>query len=117
MTNIVLVLTTVPAGDPGNAIAAALLEARLAACVNIGPPMTSVYWWRGTLTRDTEQQLVIKTTVDRVSAVKARLMALHSYEVPEIIVIPVVDGSEAYFDWVRSATASPPPEDQTPART
>ena len=82
-------------------IASALVEERLAACVNIGAPMTSVYWWQGNLTRDAERQLVIKTTADRVAAVKARLMELHSYELPEILVIPVVDGSDAYLDWVR----------------
>ena len=68
--------------------------------------MTSVYWWQGNLTRDAERQLVIKTTADRVAAVKARLTELHSYELPEIIVIPVVDGSDAYLDWIRTATAA-----------
>jgi len=106
MTKLVLVLTTVPADDRGDAIADALVTERLAACVNIGAPMTSVYWWKGTLTRDAERQLVIKTTVERIAAVKARLMELHSYELPEIVVIAVVDGSDGYLDWVRAATAA-----------
>jgi periplasmic divalent cation tolerance protein len=106
MTTIVLVLTTVAVDDRGDGIASALVEERLAACVNIGPPMTSVYSWGGNLTRSAERQLVIKTTADRLAAVKARLMELHSYELPEILVIPVVEGSEPYLDWVRAATAA-----------
>jgi periplasmic divalent cation tolerance protein len=106
MTNIVLVLTTVPADAGADGVASALVEERLAACVNIGAPMTSVYRWRGHLTRDAERQLVIKTTVERVAAVKTRLMELHTYELPEILVIPVVDGSDGYLDWVRDATAA-----------
>jgi periplasmic divalent cation tolerance protein len=109
MTNIVLVLTTVPAdagADSGDRIASALVEERLAACVNIGAPMTSVYSWQGNLTRDAERQLVIKTTADRIAAVKARLTELHSYELPEILVIPVVEGSDSYLDWVRIRTAA-----------
>jgi periplasmic divalent cation tolerance protein len=111
MTNLVLVLTTVAAdrgadgADSGDRIASTLVAERLAACVNIGAPMTSVYWWRGAVTRDAERQLVIKTTVDRVDAIKARLLELHPYELPELVVIPVVDGSALYLDWVRAATA------------
>jgi len=107
MTDIVLVLTTVPVDDRGDGIATALVAERLAACVNIGTPMTSVYWWHEVLTRDTERQLVIKTTVDRVAAVMARLIELHSYELPEILVIPVVEGSERYLEWIRAATTAP----------
>jgi periplasmic divalent cation tolerance protein len=106
MTDVVLVLTTVPVDDRGDSLATALVAERLAACVNIGTPMTSVYWWRGVLTRDTERQLVIKTTVDRVAAVKARLIERHAYKLPEILVLPVAEGSEPYLDWIRNATAA-----------
>lgn len=109
MTDLVLILTTVPLDGSGERVAAALVEEHLAACVNLGPAMTSVYWWQGALTRDTEQQLVIKTTRDRVGALEDRLRVLHPYELPELIVVPVVDGSEAYLDWVRAATAAEPP--------
>jgi periplasmic divalent cation tolerance protein len=74
---VVLVLTTVPDAVRGEAIARELVEGRLAACVNVLPPMTSVYRWKGVLERDTEHQLVIKTTPDRVAAIEARLGQLH----------------------------------------
>ena len=78
--DVVVVLTTVPAGGKGEEIAQALVDERLAACVNILAPMTSIYRWRGAVERDTEQQLIIKTSSGRVAAVQARLAALHPYE-------------------------------------
>jgi periplasmic divalent cation tolerance protein len=99
-----IVLTTVAAGLPADVLAQSLVEERLAACVNILPPMTSVYRWRGRIERDAEQQLVIKTTSDRLAVLRVRLAALHPYELPELIVLPVMDGSPAYLDWVRSET-------------
>jgi periplasmic divalent cation tolerance protein len=103
--DIVLVLTTVPAGDAGDAIARVLVEERLAACVNVHAPMTSFYRWQGTAEHDVERQLVIKTTRDQVPAIQTRITELHSYELPEFIVIPVIDGTTAYLEWVRSETA------------
>ena len=104
-TSVVIVLTTVPSADAGATIASALVEERLAACVSQLPPMTSTYRWRGAVTCDVEQQLVIKTTTDRLPAVRERLLALHPYDVPECLVVPVIDGSPAYLDWVRQETA------------
>jgi periplasmic divalent cation tolerance protein len=104
MTEMVLILTTAPAGDQGETIARALVDERLAACVNVLAPMTSIYRWRGAVEHETERQIVIKTTRDRVAAVHARLAELHSYELPEFIVVPVADGSTAYLDWVKSET-------------
>ena len=104
MTDVVLILTTVPVGERGEQIAKALVEERLAACVNLLAPMISFYRWKGTVERDTEQQLVIKTTRDRVDAVRLRVAALHSYELPEFVVLPVSDGSTGYLDWVRTET-------------
>jgi periplasmic divalent cation tolerance protein len=106
MTNIVLVLTTVADDETADRIAGALVTERIAACVTIGAAMTSVYWWQGKLTREIERPLTIKTTVARIAAVKARLIDLHSYELPEIIVIPVVEGSDSYLDWVRAGTTN-----------
>jgi len=97
---VVLVLTTVPDAARGEEIARALVEGQLAACVNVCAPMTSFYRWKDAIERDTEHQLVIKTTPDRVAAVEARLAALHPYELPEFLVVPVAHGSAAYLDWV-----------------
>ena len=105
MTNVVLVLTTVPDGQVGEAVARKLVEDRLAACVNVLPPMTSFYRWRGALEREVECQLVIKTTSQRVPAVQARLGELHPYELPEFLVLTVADGSTAYLKWVQGETA------------
>lgn len=104
MTEVVLILTTVPDGDLGEMVARKLVEERLAACVNLFAPMTSCYRWHSVLEREVERQLVIKTTRDRVAAVQARLAELHSYELPEFLVLPVLDGSSAYLEWVRTET-------------
>src|SRR5262245_8275664 len=102
MSHVVLVLTTVPADALGEEIATALVSERLAACVNISAPMTSIYRWKGSVERDSERQLVIKTTTDRVKALQQRIRELHSYELPEFMVIEVASGSEGYLKWVAS---------------
>jgi periplasmic divalent cation tolerance protein len=104
MTNVVLVLTTVPEGDLGETIARKLVEERLAACVNVLAPMTSFYRWQGALERDVERQVVIKTTTERVPAVQARVVELHTYELPEFVVLDVTDGTTAYLAWVGTQT-------------
>lgn len=104
MTDIVLILTTVPSADRGDAMARSLVEERLAACVNVLPPMTSFYRWKGTVERDTECQLIVKTTRDRVAAVEARIRELHGYELPELLVLAVEAGAGTYLEWVRVAT-------------
>jgi len=103
--DVVVVLTTVPAGGKGEEIAQALVEERLAACVNILAPMTSIYRWRGAVERDAEQQLIIKTSSGRVAAVQARLAALHPYDVPEFLVLSATDSSAAYFEWIDKETS------------
>jgi periplasmic divalent cation tolerance protein len=100
MTDVILVLTTVADDGSGEAIARALVDERLAACVNLLAPMTSVYRWKGAVEREAERQVVIKTTRERLPAVEARLKALHSYELPELLVLPVEGGSPAYLSWV-----------------
>ena len=100
MSPIVLVLTTVPSDAVGEELATALVTERLAACVNVGAPMTSIYRWKGSVERETERQLVIKTTADRVTAVQQRIKELHSYELPEFVVIEVSDGSDEYLKWI-----------------
>jgi periplasmic divalent cation tolerance protein len=106
VTSVILVLTTMPADDRADALARTLVDERLAACVNVHPPMTSVYRWKGRIERDGERQLVIKTTRDRLSALETRLRALHPYEIPEFIVVPVDEGSAVYLNWIAGETRS-----------
>jgi len=104
VTGVILVLTTMPDDDRADALARALVDERLAACVNVHGPMTSVYRWKGQVARDSERQLVIKTTRDRLGALDARLRALHPYELPEFIVLAVDGGRTAYLQWVADET-------------
>jgi periplasmic divalent cation tolerance protein len=106
MSRVVLVLTTVPSDAVGEEIATALVTERLAACVNISAPMTSIYRWKGNVEHDAERQLVIKTTAERVKALQQRIKELHSYELPEFLVIEVSSGSDAYLKWVASESQS-----------
>ena len=103
---VVLVLTTLPLAADAEVFAQALVEERLAACVGLGPPMTSVYRWQGAVERAQERQVVLKTVRGKVPLVEARLAALHPYEVPELLVVPVEGGGAAYLGWVRECTGS-----------
>ncbi|MEM7230677.1 MAG: divalent-cation tolerance protein CutA [Planctomycetota bacterium] len=87
-------------------LARELVQARHAACVNILPGVTSVYRWEGNVEEDAESLLVIKTARGRVAELTAFLTALHPYEVPEVIAIDVVAGSEKYLSWVRGEVAT-----------
>jgi periplasmic divalent cation tolerance protein len=97
-----VVLTTLAADADAAALARALVEERLAACVNLLPPMTSVYRWKGAIEQEREQQIVIKTTADRVPALEARLRQLHPYELPEFLILSA-SASEAYGSWIRES--------------
>ena len=108
MPDVVIVLTTVPDGDLGDTIARRLIEERVAACVNVCAPMTSFYRWRSVVERETERQIVIKTTREQVPAVQACVAGLHSYELPEFLVVAVEDGSTAYLDWVQGEIVRKP---------
>lgn len=96
----VLVLTTVGSPELGETIARALVDGRLAACVNVLPAMASTYRWKGQVERDTEHQLIVKTTAARAPAVERRIRELHSYELPEFLVIPIGAGGEPYLRWI-----------------
>ena len=104
-TDCVVVWTTISATADGHRLASALVAERLAACVNVLAQMQSIYRWQGEVQSDDERQLIMKTTVARVPALKARLVQLHDYDVPEFIVMPVIDGSDAYLNWIRESTA------------
>jgi periplasmic divalent cation tolerance protein len=99
--SVVLVLTTVPSEALGEEIARALVTERLAACVNVGAPMTSIYRWKENIEQESERQMVVKTTADRVKSVEQRIKELHSYELPEFLVVETAGGSDAYVNWVR----------------
>lgn len=99
----VVVLTTVGVDFDARALAHALVEARLAACVNILPAVQSVYRWEGRVADDTEQLLIIKTTGERVNALRAELFERHPYEVPEFVVLHMDETSEAYGRWLRDS--------------
>jgi periplasmic divalent cation tolerance protein len=103
MTDTVLILTTVPDDERAEILARTLVEERLAACVNLYPPMVSVYRWKGTVERDVERQIVIKTTRERIHDLEARVRALHAYELPEFIVLPIESGSDAYLGWLKDS--------------
>lgn len=100
----VLVMTTLPAGADAAAFARALVDARLAACVNLLAPMESVYRWDGRVAQEPERQVILKTTRDRVDALWERVRELHPYDLPEFIVIPIVDGNHAYLRWISDST-------------
>jgi len=99
-----LVLCTCPDHRAASAVATALLEKRLAACVNQVPGVRSLFRWKGRIEKDDEVLLLIKTTVDRYADLEETILKLHPYELPEIIGVPLTIGSEAYFDWIRQST-------------
>jgi periplasmic divalent cation tolerance protein len=101
----VIALTTLPSDADAAEFARTLVDERLAACVNLLPIMESVYRWEGKIEFEAERQLVIKTSRDRVIDLWDRIRDLHPYEVPEFIVIPIVDGNEAYLRWVGDVTS------------
>jgi len=102
---VLLAFCTCPDEKTAAGIAEALVAERLAACVNRLPGLTSVYLWRDKVERDAEALLLIKTTDARFEALRARLCALHPYELPKIIAIPVTKGLPAYLQWVTACTS------------
>ena len=102
---VVLVLSTVPDDTSAETIARALVEEQLVACANLLPAMTSIYRWKGRVERETERQMILKTTRALVPAVERRLKELHSYDLPEFIVLPVDSGSDRYLQWVAASVA------------
>ncbi len=98
-----LCLTACPDTDSAVRIADALVEERLAACVNVIPGLRSVYHWQGEVERADEVLLLIKTTRAAFPALQQRLQALHPYELPELIAVEPADGLPAYLEWVAGA--------------
>jgi len=99
-----LVITNLPDRESAEKLATALVERRLAACVNILAPCASVYRWQGKIQHDEEYPVLIKTVQDRYAELEASIRADHPYELPEIIAVPLAAGLPAYLQWVESET-------------
>jgi len=100
-----LVLCSCPEGDLAAELARTLVAESLAACVNRLPGMVSNFRWEGRVEQESETLLLIKTTEQGLAALTARIKALHPYELPEVIAVPVSGGLDAYLDWVRAGVA------------
>ena len=100
MTDFVLVYITVGSGEEAGRLARALVEEKLAACVNRITGVRSTYVWKGKIETDDEELLIVKTSSARLEQLGQRVRALHSYDVPEVIAVPVIDGSPAYLEWM-----------------
>ncbi len=98
-----VVLVTVPSQEEGMRLAKTLVEEHLAACVNVVPGVRSIFFWEGRLQEEGEALLVMKTGRERYEALQRRILALHSYSVPEILALPVESASPAYVAWVRES--------------
>ena len=103
-TQALLVIANCPDEACANRIALAVVEAGLAACVNLLPRVQSVYRWQGAVESASEVPLLIKTTAGRYGELEAAIRALHPYDVPEIIALPIAQGLPAYLDWLAAET-------------
>ena len=102
----VLVLITTATREEADRIARGLVEQRLAACVNIVPQVRSFFWWENKLSEEEEVLLLMKTRRSHLRQVIVKVKAMHSYSVPEIIALPIMEGSTSYLEWVDEATKS-----------
>jgi periplasmic divalent cation tolerance protein len=112
-----VVLVTAGSEEQAAQIAHALVSERLAACANIVSPIRSVYRWNDEVQTDNEHLMIIKTRANLVAAVAARVKELHSYEVPEVIALPIVAGAKPYLDWMFSSTRVKAPPANARRRT
>jgi periplasmic divalent cation tolerance protein len=100
----IVVLVTAPTAERAAELARTLVEERLAACGNVVPGLRSIYRWEGKVEDEPEALLLLKTTRARFEALRDRVLALHPYQVPEVIALPVEAGSAAYLDWIAAET-------------
>jgi periplasmic divalent cation tolerance protein len=99
----IVVFLTAANGEEATRLADLLIGAHLAACVQILPEMESVYRWQGQIERQSEILLIVKTTRGKFAELEREVRALHSYETPEILAIPIVTGSQPYLDWLNES--------------
>lgn len=104
MEQFILVMTNAPNASVALALGRHLVEKRLAACVNQLPGVRSIYRWEGVIEEADEVTLLIKTTQARYAELEATINTLHPYQVPEIIMLPILGGSSAYLDWIKQET-------------
>jgi periplasmic divalent cation tolerance protein len=104
MTDALLVLTTLPSADAAAQVAKAVVGEKLAACANILPALRSIYRWQGKVEDENEVLVLLKTQKALFARLKERILALHPYEVPEVLAIPVEQGHGAYLDWIARET-------------
>lgn len=107
MAKTVVVFVTVGGRAEAEDLAQKVVEERLAACVNLVGPVTSIYRWKGAVERSDEVLCVMKTTRARLSGLKRRVVELHAYDVPEVIALPVEAGHAPYLEWVATSVAAP----------
>jgi periplasmic divalent cation tolerance protein len=100
VTDAVVVLVTAPTAEKAAELARAVVEEKLAACGNVLPGVRSIYRWKGTVQEEGEALLVLKTQRRCFPELRDRILALHPYEVPEVLALPVEAGAEAYLDWI-----------------
>jgi len=101
---VLVCLSTFSTPEQAAGIARILVEEQLAACVNLVPAVRSIYRWQGQVSDDTETLAIIKTTAERYDALASRLVALHPYEVPELIAFPIERGHAPYLAWLTNST-------------
>src|SRR4051812_19568705 len=104
MTGVVILLCTCGSEEEAQRIGTALIEERLAACVNLLPSVFSIYRWEGVIEKASEVLLLVKSTEEHFDSLRDRITELHSYDTPEIISLPVSNGSEKYLEWIREET-------------
>ena len=102
-TDALVVLVTVPNAETAEKLAEALVGERLAACVNVLDGVRSIYRWKGAVERDEELLCVCKTTRDGFERLRARVVELHPYELPEVVALPVERGHAPYLDWIKAS--------------
>ncbi len=100
MTETVVVLVTTPTAEKAAEIARAVVEAKLAACGTVVPAVRSIYRWEGKVCDEQEALLVLKAPAKRFPELRDRILALHPYQVPEVVALRIEDGSEKYIDWI-----------------
>ncbi|KAG2497352.1 hypothetical protein HYH03_004512 [Edaphochlamys debaryana] len=100
----IVVYVTVPSAEVGEALGSKLVESRLAACVNMVPGVTSIYWWDGKVNKDAELLLIVKSREELLPQLTAFVRANHPYDEPEVIGLPILGGSPSYLKWLHDST-------------